>query len=147
MQKLAALSGFLGAAILVATTITDLINEFEKLKLKNAQRSPKTIQEGRNIQFSEGALSNIDRTTTRIVDNAFPSKSRCCRICESEGYTEWHHIISQRHARMTNQHPLLKNPGNVVELCKSCHNQTTASKSRYLYEKKNNNGKKTNKFW
>ena len=56
MQKLAALSGFLGAAILVATTITDLINEFEKLKLKNAQRSPKTIQEGRNIQFSEWCL-------------------------------------------------------------------------------------------
>ncbi len=144
MQKIAALSSFLGAAILVATTITDLINEFEKLKLKNAQKTPTLLPSNRVQPIQENTIKLVDHRTN---DRNYPRKSGYCRICEFKGYTEWHHIISQHHARKTNQHPLLRNPGNVVELCKSCHNQTTASKSRYLHEKKNKNGKKTNKFW
>ena len=65
------------------------------------------------------------------------TKSGVCRICGKEGYTEWHHIISRGHAKKTGQMELITNPGNIVELCKSCHNQTTASKSWYLLQKKN----------
>jgi len=75
----------------------------------------------------------------------YPNKQRECRICGVSGYTEWHHIISRGHAKKTNQLDLIDNPGNVVELCKGCHDQTTASKSRYLLENKE---KKWNKrFW
>ena len=57
-----------------------------------------------------------------------------CRICEKEKKTEWHHIISQHHAKKTGQDHLIYNPNNVVELCKKCHNQTTASKCRYRFK-------------
>ena len=77
--------------------------------------------------------------------SSYPNKQRECRICGLPGYTEWHHIISRGHAKKTNQLDLIDNPGNVVELCKGCHDQTTASKSRYLLGKKE---KKWNKrFW
>ena len=62
---------------------------------------------------------------------ALGKKTGRCRICEKERKTEWHHIISQHHAKKTGQDHLIYNPNNVVELCKICHNQTTASKSRY----------------
>ena len=55
-----------------------------------------------------------------------------CTICENEGYTEWHHIISRHHAIRTGQEHLLDNPLNTVELCKWCHDQTTASMVRRL---------------
>ena len=76
---------------------------------------------------------------------SYPNKQSECRICGVSGYTEWHHIISRGHAKKTNQLDLIDNPGNVVELCRGCHDQTTASKSRYLLENKE---KKWNKrFW
>tara|TARA_B100001250_G_scaffold398974_1_gene407848 strand:+ start:1043 stop:1669 length:627 start_codon:yes stop_codon:yes gene_type:complete len=58
------------------------------------------------------------------------NKSGSCKICNRIGYTEWHHIISQHHSIKTGQRHLLKNPNNVIELCKKCHNQTTASMVR-----------------
>ncbi len=61
-------------------------------------------------------------------------KTGRCRICEKEEKTEWHHIISQHHAKKTGQDHLIYNPNNVVELCKKCHNQTTASKCRYRFK-------------
>lgn len=77
--------------------------------------------------------------------SSYPNKQRECRICGYSGYTEWHHIISRGHAKKTKQLDLIDNPGNVVELCKGCHDQTTASKSRYILENKE---KKWNKrFW
>ena len=80
-----------------------------------------------------------------VKQSSYPNKQRECRICGLSGYTEWHHIISRGHAKKTNQLGLIDNPGNVVELCKGCHDQTTASKSRYLLGKKE---KKWNKrFW
>ena len=57
-------------------------------------------------------------------------KNGICRICKRRGYTEWHHIVSQGHAIRTNQLDLLANSGNMVELCKHHHNQTTASMVR-----------------
>ena len=67
-------------------------------------------------------------------------KTGRCRICEKEKYTEWHHIISQHHAKKTGQDHLIYNPNNVVEVCK-CHNQTTASKCRYNLKEKINQKK------
>jgi len=57
-------------------------------------------------------------------------KSGACKICEKRGYTEWHHIISRNHSIRTGQEHLLENPNNVIELCRVCHNQTTASMVR-----------------
>jgi len=57
-------------------------------------------------------------------------KSGSCSICKRRGYTEWHHIISQHHAIRTGQEDLLDNPDNLIELCKRCHDQTTASMVR-----------------
>ena len=57
-------------------------------------------------------------------------KTGICRICKRRGYTELHHIVSQGHAIRTDQLDLLTNPGNIVELCRYHHNQTTASMVR-----------------
>ena len=57
-------------------------------------------------------------------------KSGQCKICKKTGHTEWHHIISQHHAMRTGQTSLLHNPDNVIELCRRCHKQTTASMVR-----------------
>ena len=57
-------------------------------------------------------------------------KTKICTICKARGYTEWHHIISQHHARVSGQEELIDNPDNVIELCKRCHDQTTASMVR-----------------
>ena len=57
-------------------------------------------------------------------------KSGICKICKRSGKTDWHHIISQHHAIKTRQTHLLDNPDNMIELCRKCHNQTTASMVR-----------------
>ena len=36
-------------------------------------------------------------------------KTGRCRICEKEKETEWHHIISQHHAKKTGQDHLIYN--------------------------------------
>ncbi len=59
-----------------------------------------------------------------------PNKTSSCSICKKRGYTEWHHIISQHHAIRSGQEELLDNPDNLIELCKKCHDQTTASMVR-----------------
>ena len=61
---------------------------------------------------------------------ALMQKSGICKICKRSGKTDWHHIISQHHAIKTRQTHLLDNPDNVIELCRKCHNQTTASMVR-----------------
>jgi hypothetical protein len=53
-----------------------------------------------------------------------------CKICGTEGYTEWHHIISQHRCREEGLEHLLSARTNVVELCKPCHDLTTASMLR-----------------
>ena len=53
-----------------------------------------------------------------------------CQICGAEGYTEWHHIISQHRCREEGLHHFIKLRGNVIELCKTCHDLTTASMIR-----------------
>ena len=57
-------------------------------------------------------------------------KTEECQICGAEGYTEWHHIISQHRCKEENLHHYIKLRGNVIELCKTCHDLTTASMIR-----------------
>lgn len=52
-----------------------------------------------------------------------------------------HHIISQGHAKKTNQKHLISNQGNVVMICRDCHNQTTASMVRKRLEKEESKAK------
>ena len=145
MQKLAALSSFMAVAVLTVTTITDFMKEIEKLKLKGKQMDMPVLPINQTNSNQENTIKYVDYSRPQEkAAGYYPTKTGICRICEYSGYTEWHHIISQHHARKTNQHLLLRNPGNIVELCKGCHDQTTASKSRYLYQKK---VKKTNRFW
>ena len=147
LHKLAAMTSVLTTAVLVVSSITTFIEEFQKLDLNKTKRSPKLLQGRQEGNPSGTILSKQNQTSSRIVDNNYPRKARQCRICEARGYTEWHHIISQGHARKSNQHRLITNPGNVVELCKKCHNQTTASKSSYSFENKRKNKKNTNRLW
>lgn len=67
-----------------------------------------------------------------------------CRICGKKALLDPHHIISQGHAKKTGQKDLISNPGNVVHICRNCHDQTTASKSyRMLNEEYKGKPKKT----
>jgi DNA repair exonuclease SbcCD ATPase subunit len=50
-----------------------------------------------------------------------------CKICGVTGYTEWHHIISQHRCREEGLEHLISARSNVIELCKACHDLTTAS--------------------
>jgi len=50
-----------------------------------------------------------------------------CRICQTDGFTEMHHIISQAKAKKLGREDLLTNPGNIVELCIECHELTDSS--------------------
>tara|TARA_B100000963_G_scaffold356366_1_gene376330 strand:- start:96 stop:740 length:645 start_codon:yes stop_codon:yes gene_type:complete len=63
-------------------------------------------------------------------------KKGACRICKKRRELDPHHIISQHHAKKTKQPDLITNPGNIVYICRKCHNQTTASKSRYRIMRK-----------
>ena len=59
-----------------------------------------------------------------------------CRICGYQGMLDPHHIISQAQARRLNRHDLITNPGNVVHICRRCHDLTPASQKRAKYEAK-----------
>ena len=55
------------------------------------------------------------------------TKAGKCRICKSKGYTEVHHIISQAMCETMERPDLKNNQGNLVELCKACHDLTNHS--------------------
>tara|TARA_B100001287_G_C22604784_1_gene492168 strand:+ start:492 stop:965 length:474 start_codon:yes stop_codon:yes gene_type:complete len=60
-------------------------------------------------------------------------KTGICSIClepAPDGYTEWHHIISQHKCKKEGLIHLISARSNVVELCKACHDLTTASMLR-----------------
>jgi len=60
-------------------------------------------------------------------------KTGSCTICGErgiDGYTEWHHIISQHKCKKEGLDHLISARSNVVELCKRCHDLTTASMLR-----------------
>ena len=106
-----ALGALVGGSVILARNTGELNEMYKKFKSNLVKKSNST-------------------------SNPIPRKTGVCRICSRKGYTEWHHIISRGHAKKTGQHQLITSPGNVVELCKSCHDQTTASKSWYKLNKK-----------
>ena len=61
-----------------------------------------------------------------------------CRICGHEGYTELHHIISQAKIDKLGREDLRTNAGNIVELCKECHDLTDSSSYRDWIEDRDN---------
>lgn len=63
-------------------------------------------------------------------------KKNSCELCAFEGYTEWHHIISQHKCRQEGLDHLITSRANVVELCQRCHDLTTASLLRKNMEGK-----------
>ena len=71
----------------------------------------------RNIIFQKDLLITMGRKT----------KVGRCRICTKKRELDPHHIISQHRAKKINQKQLIRNPGNIVFICRKCHNQTTAS--------------------
>ena len=78
-----------------------------------------------------------DKVNARPVD--IPNhlqKTNTCRICNQEGKTEWHHIISRGWSKRNDRKDLIENPGNQVELCRPCHDKTTASLVRKHLEKR-----------
>ena len=56
-----------------------------------------------------------------------------CKICQAEGNTEMHHIISQSKIEKLKRPDLLTNPNNIIELCKTCHHWTDSSIYRKWY--------------
>ena len=62
-----------------------------------------------------------------MVTNYGFTKIGKCRICLANGYTEVHHIISQSMCDKMERPDLKTNQGNLVELCKSCHDLTNHS--------------------
>ena len=50
-----------------------------------------------------------------------------CRICASAPATDKHHIISQGRCKKIGRPEWANNPGNVVLLCRDCHDETTSA--------------------
>jgi hypothetical protein len=51
-----------------------------------------------------------------------------CTICGAKGNTEMHHIISKDRCKKIGKPEWInKNPGNIIELCTPCHDETCAS--------------------
>jgi len=155
-DRIIAIGGAISAAALALNTINDIIGLVEerhqsgKSILARQQKSLQAPPNGntilsrpRNQSMIRNAQDNLSR-----IDNNYPNKARICRICGDRGYTEWHHIISQSYARKNDQKELIRNPGNVVELCKPCHDKTPASMSwKYLSSKERKTKKKSFRFW
>ena len=72
-----------------------------------------------------------------MVTNYGFKKIGMCRICNSKGYTEVHHIISQSMCDKMERPDLKINQGNLVELCKICHDLTNHSYYREIHLSKN----------
>ena len=69
---------------------------------------------------------------TQKAEESLWVKTGYCSVCGShgdngDGYTEWHHIISQHKCKKEGLLHLISARSNVVELCKPCHDLTTAS--------------------
>ena len=68
-----------------------------------------------------------------------------CRICGYQGMLDPHHIISQAQCKKLGRRDLISNPGNVVHICRECHDLTTASLNRKYLEAKEKKDKKSPK--
>lgn len=83
-------------------------------------------------------IEAIEQEFLKVVksERQFWEKQGHCSICFAEGKTEWHHIISQHRCREIGKEYLIHSRSNVVEVCKECHDNTTASLRRAAFEEK-----------
>ena len=72
-----------------------------------------------------------------------------CRICGVKGPMDRHHIIAQGrvHRLKPGDHgydlDLIKNPGNIIHICRDCHKMTTSYMAREHLDKKKSGKKKS----
>lgn len=89
-------------------------------------------------QKKQDEINEIEQEFLKVVkeERQFWDKQGHCSICFAEGKTEWHHIISQHRCREIEKEYLIHSRSNVVEVCKECHDNTTASLRRAAFEEK-----------
>jgi len=93
---------------------------------KSIMKAVEALEKAREtVNVRQETLDNLLSQEGELWD-----KTGECQICGSEGYTEWHHIISQHRCKEEGLHHFIKLRGNVIELCKQCHDLTTASMIR-----------------
>jgi len=95
-------------------------------RIKNIQKKMKVLSD--EYEEYEAELEEI-LNTDWVKDNE-------CTICGISGETDWHHIISQHRCREAGLEYLIRLRSNVVELCRGCHDLTTASMLRKNMEGK-----------
>ncbi len=81
----------------------------------------------------EEKIDELDNELRDVVkkERQFWVKTGTCSICLCEDKpTEWHHIISQNRCRELGKEYLIHARTNVVEVCRPCHDETTASLRR-----------------
>jgi len=84
----------------------------------------------KEIQKRMKELSNEYESLENELENKLNEdwvKENECTICGDEGDTDWHHIISQHRCKEAGLEYLIRLRNNVVELCRKCHDLTTAS--------------------
>ena len=74
----------------------------------------------------------LDKKLLEVIkqERRFWIKTGTCTICQEVRETEWHHIISQNRCREIGREYLIHSRSNVVEVCRQCHDETTASLRR-----------------
>jgi|TARA_B110000263_G_scaffold33678_2_gene25472 5-methylcytosine-specific restriction endonuclease McrA len=144
-DKLIIAAGVASAVVTVASIVGDLIETIDNSQQNLPNRQSKTIEARAFNPGYNSFISPKRPSRVRANNSQYPSKLKVCRICNNKGYTEWHHIISRGYAKRNDETELIENPGNIVELCKKCHNKTTASMNhRFL---SNRDKKSNNKLW
>ena len=100
------------------------MNKMEKIK-EIQKRMKELSNEYESLETELENRLNIDW----VKDNE-------CTICGDKGETDWHHIISQHRCKEAGLEYLIRMRSNVVELCRKCHDLTTASLLRKNMEGK-----------
>lgn len=89
------------------------------------------------INNKKKEIENLEQDLLVIYkkEKKFWVKQKICTICGDKfEKTEWHHIISQHRCRELGKEYLIYARSNVVEVCKPCHDETTASLRRKVME-------------
>lgn len=93
-------------------------------------KSLKKLQDAMKKKDDEKAKIREQFMEVVKKERKFWTKQGFCTICLEEGDTEWHHIISQNRCKEIGKEYLVHSRTNVVEVCRACHDQTTASLRR-----------------
>ena len=98
-------------------------------------KSMKNLHERINNKKEEIEALEQELLVIYKKEKQFWVKENTCTICGCEDEkTEWHHIISQHRCRELGKEYLIYARSNVVEVCKPCHDETTASLRRKVME-------------